>query len=102
MAGTYITDLHHFLDSTGKVATEMPAQGRQLASFLVLIVDGVTQRGLHVFDEVGIRCRSKKCRGSVLARIDSTSEEILWECPVCGHHGVIRNWQGTNWDLRGT
>jgi hypothetical protein len=101
MAGTYITDLHHFLDPDGNVVASMPSEARQIASFLVLIVDGVTQMGLHEFDEVGIRCRSKKCQGSILARIDSLSEEIEWHCPVCGHCGVIRNWQKTNWDLRG-
>jgi hypothetical protein len=100
MAGIFVTDLRHCLDSDGKVVAGLPSVAKQFASFLVLIVDGVMQKGLEEFGEVGIRCRTKKCRGSVLARIDSTSEEILWKCPVCGQRGVIRNWQGTSWDQR--
>ena len=41
MPGTYVTDLRHYLDDDGELA-DMPAEAKQLASFLVLIVDAVT------------------------------------------------------------
>jgi hypothetical protein len=39
---TYITDSTHFLNDAGEMA-EMPAPARKLASFLVLLIDAVTQ-----------------------------------------------------------
>ena len=97
MAGTYVTDLRHFLDDHGELA-EMPAEAKQLASFLVLIVDAITQNATANFVETELRCRTTKCTGEILARLDLANEEILWQCPLCGHHGVIRHWKGTKWD----
>ena len=100
MPGTYVTDLRHYLDSTGKIADGMPSEARQLASFLVLIIDAVTQNPGPNFQEIALRCRSVGCTGKILARIDSPSDEIQWHCPVCSHEGVIRNWQKSQWDQR--
>jgi hypothetical protein len=100
MPGTYVTDLRHYLDDDGELA-DMPAEAKQMASFLVLIVDAVTPEAPPIFVETELRCRTTKCTGEILARLDPATEEIQWHCTLCDHHGVIRNWQGTKWDRRG-
>ena len=96
--GTYITDITHFLDGRGEVATNLPQPAASLASFLVLIIDTTTEKKPSAFEEVGLRCRTEECSGSILSRLES--EEIIWHCPVCGHNGILRNWQATKWNQR--
>ena len=43
MSGTYVTDITHYLDDEGELPEEMPGPARKLASFLVLLIDAVTQ-----------------------------------------------------------
>ena len=88
MSGTYVTDITHYLDEEGEL---LPSPARKLASFLVLIIDAVTQGDF----DTRIRCRADGCTGSIRA---SMNDEIAWVCPDCGHNGVIRNWQGTKWN----
>lgn len=97
MTNTLVTNITHYLNEKGEMA-EMPAAARKLASFLVLLIDQTTSVGSVNFDDTGIRCRAKKCEGFILSRITEDGEEIAWHCPVCGHNGVIRNWQNTKWD----
>lgn len=100
MTGTYVTDIPHFLDDEGELVTTMPRPARQLASFLVLVIDAVTQAVPAHDHDTRIRCRKDACTGSIRASLRSTREEIVWHCPDCGHNGVIRNWRGTKWDQR--
>ena len=100
MPGTYVTDLRHFLDDDGDLASGIPSEARQMASFLALIVDAVSMESPGPFHETGMRCRIKQCIGGVLARVDRANQEIHWECSLCGHHGQISNWQNTKWDQR--
>jgi predicted RNA-binding Zn-ribbon protein involved in translation (DUF1610 family) len=96
--GTYITDITHFLNATGEILADLPQPAAGLASFLTLIIEPTTETGSSVFDEIGLRCRTEECKGSILSRLES--EEIIWHCPICGHNGIIRNWQSTKWDQR--
>ena len=97
MSGAYVTDITHFLDDAGELVAEMPSPARKLASFLVLLIDAVTQTiPAHDYD-TRIRCRTKGCTGSIRASLTSPEDEISWYCPDCRHNGVIRNWQGTKW-----
>lgn len=98
MSGTYVTDITHFLDERGELVAEMPGPARQLASFLVLLIDAGTQAFPANDYDTGIRCRMDSCTGSIRTTLTSKTEEISWHCPDCGHHGVIRNWRGTKWD----
>ena len=98
MSGTYVTDITHYLDAEGEVPEELPGPARKLASFLVLVIDAVTQDiPSHDYD-THIRCRKNSCTGSIHASLMSISGEISWSCPDCGHNGVIRNWQRTKWN----
>jgi len=98
--GTYITDITHFLDTTGEMPADLPQPAASLASFLVLIIDATTETGSSDFDEIGLRCRSEECTGSILSRLESETDDIIWHCPICGHNGIIRNWQTTKWSQR--
>ena len=97
--GAYVTDITHYLDETGELLT-LPGPARKLASFLTLVIEAAT--GIASTDEhdSGIRCRAKGCRGTIRTGLPPTRGEILWICSVCGHHGVIRNWQNTKWNER--
>jgi len=99
MSETYVTDITHYLDERGELAN-MPSPAKKLASFLVLLIDSTTSVGSANYDDTGIRCRTKGCSGSVLSGLTEDAAEILWHCPICGHNGVIRNWQNTKWDRR--
>jgi len=51
-----------------------------------------------------MRCRRhpgrQRCPGRIHVRIGKEDPpEILWVCPRCEENGIIRNWQGTAWDL---
>jgi hypothetical protein len=98
MPRTYVTDITDFLDDEGELVTEMPKPARQLASFLVLIIDAVTQAVPAHDHDTRIRCGKKACMGSIRASLRPTQEEIAWYCPDCRSKGVIRNWQGTKWN----
>ena len=97
MSGTYVTDITHYLDEKGGLA-EMSEEARQLASFLVLLIDAVTPAFPAVDYDSRIRCRKDGCTGSVRCSLSSIADEISWYCPDCGHNGVIRNWQDTKWN----
>jgi hypothetical protein len=97
MTSTYVTDLQHYLDGDGEIVAQMPEEARQLASFLALLVDEASGDPTLEFTESAVRCRIAECNGQIRASINA-SKEILWQCPICGHNGVIRNWVNTKWD----
>ena len=36
-----------------------------------------------------------------MAELDRTSGHIVWQCPVCGDHGLIHGWEETLWNRQG-
>jgi hypothetical protein len=99
-SGTYVADITHYLDETGELAAQLPGPARKLASFLTLLIDAATgarapSAGEH---DSRIRCRAKACRGTIRTSLSPAQDEISWHCPVCGHNGVISNWQNTKWN----
>jgi len=92
-----VTDITHYLDETGELA-EMPEAARKLASFLVLVIDATTQAFPAEDCDTRIRCRTNACKGSIRSSLSARMGEISRRCPVCGHNGVIRNWQDTKWN----
>jgi uncharacterized membrane protein YjdF len=45
-----------------------------------------------------IRCRKKKCTGTIELFFDD--EIIEWWCTDCNEAGRISGWQGSKWDNR--
>ena len=98
--GAYIMNLTHFLNSDGEIPKDIPSEARELASFLALVVDGVSASYSQTNPEVEtkIRCRKKNCHGLIIGVIEAIDEPIDWFCMECGHYGVIYDWQGSKWD----
>ena len=98
MSETYVTDITHYLDDHGELVSEMPGPARKLASFLVLVIDAVSQDIPANDFDTHIRCLREGCTGSIRASLVSIKKNITWSCPDCGHNGRISNWQGTKWN----
>ena len=89
MSGTYVTDITHYLDDEGELPLELPSPARKLASFLVLVIDAVTQDIPGQDYDTRIRCRVDGCTGSIRA---SMNDEISWSCrPQRSHHELARH-----------
>jgi hypothetical protein len=94
----YISNLTHFLNEKGNIPGEMPREAREMASFLVLVVDITTQGQTTVLTTTTLRCFNKGCQGLISTTFKPGRKEIHWFCPTCKNEGVISNWQGTKWD----
>ena len=96
----YVTNLTHFQDKNGNIPENLPQESRNLASFLVLVIDEVTRhypktdRGI----ETGIKCFETDCDGNIIGAIDMHNEPIKWYCLDCGNTGTVSNWQNSKWD----
>ena len=90
--------MQHFLDEKGNIAKEMNKQGRELASFLALVIDTATKTASE--DYVELRCWKKKCIGSIDIDIDAETGSIHYWCTDCDNAGIISGWEGTKWDNR--
>jgi hypothetical protein len=78
----------------------LPGPARKLASFITLVIEAATNSASADECESRVRCRKRSCRGTIRTVLPDQSSEILWHCPVCGHNGVITNWQNTKWNAR--
>jgi hypothetical protein len=97
VSATYVTDITHYLDETGELM-QLPGPARKLASFLSLLIEAATGAPSSGEHDSGIRCRTKACRGTIRTSLLPGRDEISWDCQVCGHNGVIRNWNNTKWN----
>lgn len=94
----YITDITHYLDENGKLSPQMPIQARKVASYLILLIDATTSLYPVKGMDTKIRCKRKRCKGSIISTLLNLKSEIIWYCPICRDNGVITNWQGTEWN----
>src|SRR5260370_11174902 len=105
---TWVTDLSHFIDGrTGHLPTNVPGPARRLMEHQTRIVAAATT-GAAGHDRTTeaiepIKCRRRPGHRPCPAVIDHhlcADERIRWQCPSCGHNGIISNWQSTAWDRR--
>ena len=91
----YITDLTHFLDTSGAIG---PVKGpaHAMAQFHVDVVDHASDGTSKVLPAP----RCFKCKKGAVEAIRAHDDAILWVCPICRTEGRISNWQGSLWDLR--
>lgn len=94
----FISDLTHFLDEAGNIPKEMPTEAREMAGFLVMVVDLTTERKNTVLSQTALWCFNKGCNGIINTALTPNFKEIHWHCPSCNTEGIIRNWQGTRWN----
>lgn len=96
---TDATDLPSFLEPDGP----LPLSVIRFTEYLGSIIAGASHSPSAERIALKMRCRRrpgrKPCPGSIHVRIGEESPpEILWDCPRCGERGIIRNWQGSEWD----
>lgn len=102
MPNTWITDMKHYLDERGHIAS-LPGPVRRLADHLGAIVVAITARLPEKSGATGVRCRRRPghraCIGEIFAETNHDMN-IVWECIRCGDNGLIQGWQQTPWDSR--
>ena len=96
----FISNLTHFLDEKGNIPKEMTKEGREMASFLALIVDTATKDYPPAEKYTQIRCLKKKCAGLIEIDVDTKNEFVHWKCNKCTEEGRISDWRKTKWDNR--
>ena len=103
MGDTWITDMTHYLDDTGRLGT-MPGPALNIALFLGSIVAWVSTHASGDCGRTNVVCRRtpgrRRCVGEIVATLAPESARIMWRCPVCGDNGLIHGWEGTRWDRR--
>jgi hypothetical protein len=96
---SYVTDLSHFYDSSGAIAS---GKAGLLARYLGLIVEPSSRMEIGAERALPMPCsiptRRGACAGNVhVARPDAKT--ITWHCPFCGLSGLISGWAGAEFDL---
>ena len=100
---TYITDMTHLPDPLDP-DPRIPEPARRLTEYLGSIIEKASLFLPERWEETNMRCRRRpgrqQCPGRIHVRIGKEDPpEIRWECPRCEENGIIRNWQGSAWDL---
>jgi len=96
----FISNLTHFLNNEGNIPKEMRPEGREMASFLALIVDATTKVYPPPVKITEIRFMKKKCTGTIEIEVDTKNEFIHWNCNKCSEFCRIIDWKNTKWDNR--
>ncbi len=95
----FISNITHFLDAEGNIAKEMNKQGRELSSFLALVVDIATKPPEE--EDIELPCWKKNCNGTIeIQYIPEEFDVIDYWCTKCDNAGAISGWQNTKWDNR--
>lgn len=99
---TYVSDAAH-MPSLLELNPLLPPMFIRFTEYLGGIIAGASHSPSTEWKESRVRCRRRPghrpCPGPINVRTGCEDPpEILWECPSCGEHGVIRNWQGCEWD----
>lgn len=98
-----ITNLTHFLDDSGFIASEAPAPARALGDQLAAIVECATAAGRRDRWTTSLRCRRRPkrrpCPANIVVQLVDIPAEVRWSCPACGDVGTITGFKGTAYDL---
>lgn len=87
------------------VMPTMPKKTKLFVEYFTDIVSAASMVKLRDEYEIPIICRmqsqgKKRCNGKLIVCRKSKPPEIHWRCQVCKNNGIIKNWQGTKWNLR--
>jgi hypothetical protein len=97
----FVIDLTHFLD----LPDGLPGPTIRLAKQLSLIVRAATSGPSGVAWTTVIRCAKRPgrrlCPGHLAVHRMEVPARIDWRCDSCGDDGMISNWEGSYFDLRG-
>lgn len=102
MPNTWVTDIRHFLNESGSIASES-GPARKLAEHFAEIIAELSAElaGIDGYEKVCCRRRPgrRPCIGVIASWIDPETDDICWQCSTCGDNGYIKNWEDTMWDL---
>jgi len=100
VARTWVTDARDFLDEAIPLA-QLPPSARRMIEHLRAIVGAASVRTAGRAAPTEVRCRPKRraCPGFIHVLRTEVPAEIHWSCAACAENGVIRGWQGSQWDL---
>jgi Flp pilus assembly protein TadD len=98
----YITDANH-MPSLLTPNTNLPPMFVRFTEYLGDIITIASRSSSAGWKASKVKCRRRPgrrpCSGPINVRTGCENPpEIQWECASCGEHGVIRNWQGCEWD----
>lgn len=96
----YVTDIRHYLNEEGEIPDVLPQEARELASFVLLVIDAVTTSypDPRWSIETKITCLTKGCTGEVIGALDTVQDPIHWYCLDCGELGIISGWRESRWN----
>jgi hypothetical protein len=99
----WVVDMRHYIDEdTGDLPEVIPERVLSLAIFFGAIVAWVTDHLPEGDEHTNVPCRRspgrRRCRGDIVAQLDRSSGYIVWQCPLCGDHGMIHGWEDTLWN----
>jgi hypothetical protein len=102
----WVVDMRHYIDEdTDDFPESLPERVLSLAIFFGAIVAWVTDHLPEGDEHTNVPCRRnpgrRRCRGEIMAVLDSASGYIDWQCPLCGDYGTIHGWENTLWDRHG-
>ena len=102
----WVVDMRHYIDEdTGDLPEVIPERVVSLAILFGAIVAWVTDHLPDGDEHTNVPCRRspgrRRCRGDIIAELDSTSGYIVWHCPLCGDNGMIHGWEDTLWNRHG-
>ena len=92
-----VTNIQHFLDEDGKIATQLNDAEIKYIEKLGTMISGVTSAGDY-YGAQKVRCIKPLCDGLLNYSLNDESLNIEWRCPTCKTSGVITGWEGTFWD----
>jgi hypothetical protein len=94
----YVIDVSHYLNDKGSIAVELGA-ARKIADFVTSVIAHATDFD-RAEDHPGPKCFKCRKRDAQCVQTGIAADDmVVWECPACGTHGIVSNWQGTFWDL---
>ena len=96
---SYVTDLSHFYDETGKI---VPGNAGALGRYFGLLAEAGSRMAVGIERPLPMPCslptRRGACAGNVHVRC-ADAATITWVCPFCGTEGRLSGWRGAEFDL---
>jgi hypothetical protein len=92
----------HFVELSESDAPS-PTPAKRLAAYLGDIVSAASLFDAGIAWDSGLHCRRRPghrpCPATIVFERSRETGDIHWWCPSGHEEGVIRNWEGTPWDL---
>lgn len=97
----WIIDVRHWLDKTqsGPAVPQLRLKVKKLGEIITYATSVMAAIPVESPPKCWRRPKRKPCEGILDIALGETSDQIHWECPVCGDEGVVTGWRGLIWDV---